>query len=188
MIEEIDQLLTEAGALDQAGGRARFPVAPVTLPLKVIKSELENAVTGLIRTRDEDADGDNPGRFLLANDPPVPRQLAIRTGMEAHGSAEGPDQQGTPQQLFCPIHEAARSMVEGGFPRLPGRRPRSGSRCRTLLADAPTCGPIVTERLSRLEAEKVPQPHSWRDSSKQIESQIDHALETDLLTNFWRRR
>ena len=44
MIDEIDQLLTEAGALDQAGG-ARFPVAPVTLPLKAIKSELENAVT-----------------------------------------------------------------------------------------------------------------------------------------------
>ena len=47
MIDEIDQLLTEAGSLDQAEG-ARFPVAPVTLPLKAIKSELENAVKGLI--------------------------------------------------------------------------------------------------------------------------------------------
>ena len=47
MIDEIDQLLTEAGSLDQAEG-ARFPVAPVTLPLKAIKSELENAVKGLV--------------------------------------------------------------------------------------------------------------------------------------------
>ena len=45
MIDEIDHLLTEAGSLDQAEG-VRFPVAPVTLPLKAIKSELENAVTG----------------------------------------------------------------------------------------------------------------------------------------------
>jgi len=45
MIEEIDHLLAEAGALDVAEGEP-FPVAPVTLPLKAIKSELENAVKG----------------------------------------------------------------------------------------------------------------------------------------------
>ncbi|MBN3840987.1 hypothetical protein [Burkholderia sp. Ac-20349] len=45
MIEEIDHLLTEAATLDKAEGHP-FPVAPVTLPLKAIKSELENAVKG----------------------------------------------------------------------------------------------------------------------------------------------
>lgn len=45
MIGEIDQLLTEAATLDEAEGHP-FPVAPVTLPLKAIKSELENAVKG----------------------------------------------------------------------------------------------------------------------------------------------
>lgn len=43
MISEIDDLLTEAAALDKAEGQP-FPVAPVTLPLKAIKSELETAV------------------------------------------------------------------------------------------------------------------------------------------------
>lgn len=45
MIDEIDQLLAEAGKLDVAEGHP-FPVVPVTLPLKAIKSELENAVKG----------------------------------------------------------------------------------------------------------------------------------------------
>jgi hypothetical protein len=45
MIEELDHLLTEAAKLDEAEGHP-FPVAPVTLPLKAIKSELENAVQG----------------------------------------------------------------------------------------------------------------------------------------------
>ena len=45
MIEEIDHLLNEAGQLDTADGEP-FPVAPVTLPLKAIKAELENAVKG----------------------------------------------------------------------------------------------------------------------------------------------
>jgi hypothetical protein len=45
LIEEIDQLLVKAGDLDTAEGHP-FPVAPVTLPLKAIKSELENAVMG----------------------------------------------------------------------------------------------------------------------------------------------
>ena len=45
MIEEIDHLLGEAATLDEAEGHP-FPVAPVTLPLKAIKSELENAVNG----------------------------------------------------------------------------------------------------------------------------------------------
>ncbi len=45
MTEEIDSLLTEAATLDEAEGQP-FPVAPVTLPLKAIKSELENAVKG----------------------------------------------------------------------------------------------------------------------------------------------
>lgn len=45
MIDEIDHLLTEAAVLDEAEGHP-FPVAPVTLPLKAIKSELENAVNG----------------------------------------------------------------------------------------------------------------------------------------------
>jgi len=45
MIDEIDQLLKEAGKLDVAEGQP-FPIVPVTLPLKAIKSELENAVKG----------------------------------------------------------------------------------------------------------------------------------------------
>jgi hypothetical protein len=45
MIQEIEDLLTEAATLDDAEGHP-FPVAPVTLPLKAIKSELENAVKG----------------------------------------------------------------------------------------------------------------------------------------------
>src|SRR5690606_17904863 len=45
MIGEIDALLGEAATLDEAEGHP-FPVAPVTLPLKAIKSELENAVKG----------------------------------------------------------------------------------------------------------------------------------------------
>ncbi|MDY0059829.1 MAG: hypothetical protein RBU45_08475 [Myxococcota bacterium] len=45
MIDEIEHLLTEAATLDLADG-SPFPVAPVTLPLKAIKSELENAVKG----------------------------------------------------------------------------------------------------------------------------------------------
>lgn len=45
MIDEIDQLLAEASKLDLAEGQP-FPIVPVTLPLKAIKSELENAVKG----------------------------------------------------------------------------------------------------------------------------------------------
>jgi hypothetical protein len=45
MIQEIDDLLIEAATMDSAEGHP-FPVAPVTLPLKAIKSELENAVKG----------------------------------------------------------------------------------------------------------------------------------------------
>jgi len=45
MIDEIDHLLSDAAALNEAEGHP-FPVAPVTLPLKAIKSELENAVKG----------------------------------------------------------------------------------------------------------------------------------------------
>lgn len=45
MLGEIDHLLNEAGTLDEAEGQP-FPVAPVTLPLKAIKAELENAVKG----------------------------------------------------------------------------------------------------------------------------------------------
>ena len=45
MIDEIDQLLEEARKLDVAEGQP-FPIVPVTLPLKAIKSELENAVKG----------------------------------------------------------------------------------------------------------------------------------------------
>lgn len=46
MIDEIDDLLSEAATLDEAEGYP-FPIAPVTLPLKAIKSELENAIKGL---------------------------------------------------------------------------------------------------------------------------------------------
>ena len=45
MIDEIDQLLQEASKLDVAEGQP-FPIVPVTLLLKAIKSELENAVKG----------------------------------------------------------------------------------------------------------------------------------------------
>lgn len=45
MLQEIDDLLGEAGGLDTVDGEP-FPVAAVTLPLKAIKSELENAVKG----------------------------------------------------------------------------------------------------------------------------------------------
>lgn len=46
MIEEIDHLLTEAATLDESDGHP-FPVAPVTLPLKAIREELENTIKGL---------------------------------------------------------------------------------------------------------------------------------------------
>ena len=120
MIGEIDQLLAEAGALNQAEG-ARFPVAPVTLPLKAIKSELESAMTGPIAagTKTQMATVPVASYSLLIHQ--YPRRLAVRTGLEAHGRAEGPDRQGTPQQLFRSLREAARSMV-GGFPRLRGGR------------------------------------------------------------------
>lgn len=45
MILEIDDLLADATGLETAEGEP-FPVAPLTLPLKAIKSELENAVKG----------------------------------------------------------------------------------------------------------------------------------------------
>jgi hypothetical protein len=49
MIDEMDHLLNEAATLDKAEGHP-FPIAPVTLPLKAIKSELENAVNGTLAT------------------------------------------------------------------------------------------------------------------------------------------
>ncbi len=45
LIQEIDDLLVEAGALEKAEGEP-FPIVAVTLPLKAIKSELENSVQG----------------------------------------------------------------------------------------------------------------------------------------------
>ncbi len=45
MLQEIDEILGEAGAPETADGEP-FPVAPLTLPLKAIKSELENAIKG----------------------------------------------------------------------------------------------------------------------------------------------
>lgn len=46
MIDEIDGLLVEAGALDTAEGQP-FPIAPITLPLKAVRSELERALQGV---------------------------------------------------------------------------------------------------------------------------------------------
>ena len=45
MIQEIDEVLQDALGLETAEGEP-FPIAPATLPLKAIKSELENTVKG----------------------------------------------------------------------------------------------------------------------------------------------
>ena len=45
MLQEIEELLADADDLAVAEGEP-FPIVPVTLPLKAIKSELENAIKG----------------------------------------------------------------------------------------------------------------------------------------------
>jgi hypothetical protein len=45
LIQEIDSLLVDAAAMEVAEGEP-FPIVPLTLPLKAIKSELENAIKG----------------------------------------------------------------------------------------------------------------------------------------------
>jgi hypothetical protein len=45
LLDDIEDLLAEAAKLETAEGEP-FPIAPVTLPLKAIKNELENAVKG----------------------------------------------------------------------------------------------------------------------------------------------
>jgi gas vesicle protein len=45
LIQEIDELIAEAANLAKAEGEP-FPIAPLTLPLKAIRSELENTVRG----------------------------------------------------------------------------------------------------------------------------------------------
>ena len=154
MIDEIDQLLTEAGSLDQAEG-ARFPVAPVTLPLKAIKSELENAAKGLIApgTRTQMATIPVASYVLLIDQYLVNSQYEHAwKRMDALKDLIGKER---PNSFFCSFREAARSMVEGGSGLQTGGRRLAVAVGLRIRRAAP--GPVVAES-SAARGPEVPRP------------------------------
>ena len=176
MIEEIDQLLTEAGALDQAGG-ARFPVAPVTLPLKVIKSELENAVTGQFApgTKTQMATIRVASYSLMIHQYLVNSQYEQAwKRMEALKDLISKERPNSFFARFTKLHDqwsaAFRDYQEAAA---------VWQSLSDFAGDAPTAVQSSLTPL-KLEAEKY-RSLIHGGLEKQIESQIDHAHETDLL-------
>ena len=176
MIDEIDQLLTEAGSLDQAEG-ARFPVAPVTLPLKAIKSELENAAKGLIA----------PGTSTqMATIPVAPYVLLIDQylvnsqyehawkRMDALKDLIGKERPNSFFARFAKLH-AQWSKAVLDFKQ-------AAAAWQSLWDFASDAPPPVQSSLNplRLEVQKY-RGLVQGGLEQQIQSQIDHVPETDLL-------
>ena len=176
MIDEIDQLITEAGAFDQAGG-ARFPVAPVTLPLKAIKSELENAVTGQIApgTKTQMATIRVASYSLLIHQYLVNSQYEQAwKRMEALKDLISKERPNSFFARFTKLHDqwsaAFRDYQEAAA---------DWQSLSDFAGDAPTAVQSSLTPL-KLEVEKF-RSLIHGGLGKQIESQIDHAHETDLL-------
>ena len=176
MIDEIDQLLTEAGALDQDGG-PRFPVAPVTLPLKAIKSELENTVTEHIApgTKTQMATIRVASYSLQIHQYLVNSQYEQAwKRMEALKDLIGKERPNSFFSRFTKLHnqwsEAFRDYQEAAA---------VWQSLTDFAGDAPT---TVQSSLTppKLEIEKY-RILIHGGLEKQIEAQIDHAHETDLL-------
>ena len=176
MIDEIDLLLTEAGSLDQAEG-APFPIAPVTLPLKAIRSELENAVKGFIA----------PGtKTQMATIPVASYELLIDQylvnsqyehawkRLDALKHLIGRERPNSFFARFVKLHAQWSKTV---------RDFKQADTAWRLLSDFATdAPPPVQSALNplRLEVQKY---HGLVQGGleKQIQSQIDHVPETDLL-------
>ena len=175
MIGEIDQLLTEAGSLDQAEG-ARFPVAPVTLPLKAIKSELENAAKGLIApgTRTQMATIPVASYVLLIDQYLVNSQYEHAwKRMDALKDLVGKERPNSFFARFAKLHaqwsKAVRDFKQAAV--------AWQSLC-DFASDAPA---PVQSSLNPLRLEVLKYRGLVQGGlEQQIQSQIDHVPETDL--------
>ena len=178
MIDEIDQLLTEAGSLDQAEG-ARFPVAPVTLPLKAIKSELDNAVKGLVPpgTKTQMATIPVASYELLIDQYLVDSQYEQAwKRMDALKDLISKERPNSFFARFATLHDQWSKAVRDFM--------QAAAVWQSLSDFANDAPPPAQSSLNplRLEVEKF-RSLIQGGLEQQIQSQIDHVHETDLLTN-----
>lgn len=176
MIDEIDHLLSEAGTLDEAEGQP-FPVAPVTLPLKAIKSELETAVKGPAAAGTQTRMATIPvASYTLMIDQYLVNSQYEHAWkrMDALKDLISKERPGSFFARFKKLHEQWAKAVKDYTQAVASWQPLS-----EFAADAP---PTIHSSLNPLQLEVQKFRGLVEGGLKQqIQSQIDQVAETELL-------